>query len=389
MPGYQLDLKPIIRVSKSAIRNVIGRMLDYSSTYEYAYTIKQEKCQQISCPIQLQYAALEKIIRDEKQKDLPDITKIRDTAQKLKEIASQCAASGCAFAQVNKIYQNDRKHYNLYTKEYRNRRLPKSALRMYLLLYAIPQELLGEVHFIRDINLEVLADVLDINIATAKKSLEMLSAFHYITLSHAASSTSYNIIITDYDSMHLTAKKGGTGYFTLTDSMMHEILSITNVNALRLEILKILKDDDSSLRHQEVSEYTIRDLTNVLPSHMNYQNYYRNIDATQPSLFTSTVYDGKLSFTLKNGYSLRLSIDDFELSHLHTFREYISSIHLELTELELLNVCELCCEFTVENIKASISSIKRDYIDHNLKVKSFGALLRTYCRSNYISTSAA
>lgn len=386
---YVVDMKPLMRISKYGVRNIIGKMLDYSEKYEYTYTLDTTKCKELMhCPIAKEYESLKETIQAEKTKAVPDMAVIVDASERMKEIASSCAASHCSFCQVTKRYVNDRKRYNMYNENYANRRLPKSMIRTYLYLYSLPQEVLGGMHFIRDISIELLSSELGLCRATVTKSIETLSAFNYITVSHSSSHDAYNIIINDYDTMHLPASKGGTGYFTITSDMMRDILKISNVNALRLEILKLLKCDDDTLHNVSLSEYKIKDLGNIMPAHTNYPGLYQDINEKQPSLFISEVKDGKLHFSLKSGYSLRISSDDFIINSYDEIEAHVKIIGLNIDRITLLNVCELSREYTINNIKCSLSQLVADYKLSFSDIHNFGALLRTYCRKNFIRTAA-
>lgn len=381
-------MKPFIRISKSGIRSIIGKMLDYSEKIDYRYSINTDACSnQMKCPFANSYLDLKNQIEQERSKKMPDLNVIYDATQRMKDIASSCAAMGCPYSKVERIYTSDKKRYNLYNKDFANRRLPKSMIRTYLLLFSIPQETLGELHFIKNISVDVLASVLNVCKETARKSLETLAAFNYITLSHASSHGHYNIIIREYDSMHLPAEKGGTGYFTISSEMMHEILSINNVNALRLEILKLLKGDDDSLKSVNMSEYKIADLKNVMPSHTNYAYQYTKLDS-QPSLFHTTIIDNRLHFTLKSKYNLRICLDDYVVSLMDDFKQYTAALGLTLNSFQIENVCDLAREYTVNNIKSSLTKISIDFKDKFNSILNLGALLRSYCRKNFIKIAA-
>lgn len=390
MAHFKVDMKPLIRISKSGVRNIIGKMLDYSEKYEYTYKLETNQClEMMKCPIAKEYEELRKKIIHEKMISTPDMSVITKSKERMNEIASSCAASGCAFCHVTKKYLNDKKRYNLYNETYANRRLPKSMIRTYLYLYSLPQEVLGGVHFIRDLSVDILSSELGLCKETVKKSIETLSAFHYITVSHSSCCDTYHIIINEYDTMHLPAAQGGTGYFTITSEMMKQILSISNVNALRLEVLKLLKSDEDSFQNIDASEYKINDLKNIMPSHANYPALYKKVCDKQPSLFHSDINNGKLHFTLKNGYSLRINSTDFMMEFKDDITTFTMQLGMELSFDEIMNICELTREFTISNIKISLYTLYNDYKDRIYsqlyKIRNLGALLRTYCRKNFIN----
>lgn len=390
MSNYTVELKPMIRLPKTAIRRLIGKQIDYVTRTERTYILDEHNCANArKCPIIAQYQTLKDTIALEKAKSEPDFSIIKDASNKMQEIAEQCHHFGCQFAAYKDTYYNDKKNYNLYQTRYSNNRLPKSAIKSYLFLASLPMELMGkQLHFIRNLSLDVISDKLNLCKETALKSLYVLSSFGFITLSHGNGYDCFNIIINDYDQMHLTAREGGTGYFTISSAMMETILSIKNVNALRLELLYTLRADDDSLMKKEHSHYVIMELKNIMPSHMAYSNRIIFYKKDTPSIFLSEVDKKHINFTLKDGLSLRVSSDEYILSFFDKMKDSLLSLNIESPDSLVLNLCELTREFTLKNILQALSNISNDYKNKMDSIRNFGALVRTYCLSSYISMVA-
>lgn len=383
-----MELRPLIRISKTTSRQVIGRMLSYEVPFEYFYVLDKPSCESAECPLYREYLAVSQSISLERKKDIPDLSFIRSQIYRLEDIKGQCAASGCSNIRLVKRYNNDEKKYHLYHKKYANRRMPKSAIRLYLLLFSIPQEMLGDTHFIRNISLHSLAETLEVAPATIRFALDLLKSFDYITYSHACDKNHFNIIINDYDNMHLSAKEGGSGYFTITSDMMREILGITNVNALRLQLLSILKLDDTvRIRDEYTDEFSVRDLKNILPSHMNYKNNYINVLSNQPSLFNYDIIDGKYVYAMKHNYSLRYNVLQFEHDRMNLIAETLQSDSIVLSADQALQVSRLTVEYTDSVIIQAVHIIHNDYLCKNKAVSSYGALLRHLCQSLFLSSA--
>lgn len=392
MDILQYEMKPMIRISKSGIRSLVGKMLDYGIKYEYVTELDTDACGAKNCPVYQKYRELSDELTEQLSKEEPDITSIRNIEAEIENLKSACSVSGCSNCHTKTMYYNDKKRYNLYQFNYASRRLPKSVIRTYLFLYSYPQEQLSKsirdregltTHFIKNMPVELLMSELGVCKETALKSLQILSSFNFITYSHADSYTSFNIILNEYDNMHLPAKKGGSGYFTLTSEMLKQILSISNVNSLRLEILKLLKYDDDTLHKVKLSEYRINDLKNVMPSHMNYQGKYQELEKDQPSLFHTNIIDGRLHFILKSGYSLHIDHEDYQLSFFDKIGKFLEEHKINISQCLLPDICSLTHEFTLQNIEKSLLLIKNDYQDFN-SITSFVALLRTYCQKNFL-----
>lgn len=204
---------PIIRMEKSSLRTIIGRILSYSAPAR-KQVIHSASC--LSCPEGSRRQKLAEECRAHTSGSCPDIAKIRKAKEEMDAIDHMCAMSGCNKCQVKTIYQNDRKDFRLYgsSDDSYNRRMPKNAIRLFLLLYSLPQSLLGDSHFIKNLSAEKTAEYLSCTVPTVKRSMETLEASGYITFSHATDLSHFNIMLTHYDTMHLPAAKGGSGYLS-------------------------------------------------------------------------------------------------------------------------------------------------------------------------------
>lgn len=388
----RLELKPLIRLNKSSLRSICGKMIPYENKYEKYITCKEDSCKKTSCSF---YAAKKKIqeeIEKEKRKETPDVSAITSYLKQLSELNSCCMDTSCPYASEHIRYNNDKKTYHLYEKKYGSKRLPKSAMRVYLLLYSLPMEKLLEQFFIRDIHISLLAEKLHITKATTETALKMLSAFHYITISHASSKNHYNIIINDYELMSKSAKEGNGGYFTIHSDMMDVILSIKNVNSLRLEILSLLKCNETIYKEGvKESSYALADIKKIIPSYINYKNAYYKVLKDRPSTLASFISkeDKRLYFYLLPGNHTKLDVEEYRLEKLKDIEHELKLHDIKLTNLALLNLSELSTNFSVKTIIDSVVYIKEYYDYNNIPIRNYGALVRQLCLRNSRNLSAA
>ena len=114
MSSYTVDLKPLIRLPKNALRRLIGKQIDYVTHTERTYILDEQNCTNIrKCPVAVQYNELRNTIALEKSKPEPDFSIIKDASDKMQAIAEQCHHSGCQYASYKDTYHNDKKKYNL------------------------------------------------------------------------------------------------------------------------------------------------------------------------------------------------------------------------------------------------------------------------------------
>lgn len=383
---------PIIRMEKSSLRTIIGKILSYSSPAK-KQVIRSASC--LSCPEGSRYQKLAEECRMLMSGNRPDITEIKKTKGQMDSIDHMCAASGCSKCQVKTIYQNDKKDFHLYGSSNASfyHRMPKNAVRLFLLLYSLPQSLLGDTHFIRNLSAAKAAEYLSCTVSTVKRSMEALEASGYITFSHAADLSHFNIILTHYDTMHLPAAKGGSGYLSFERNTLDSLLAIKNVNQLRFELLCLLRYDNAQCTSPEDEipvweNYSFHDLKNMLPSHMNYRAKFEHMSGSPDTLFYHYISGKRIYFSLKEEFSLRFDYGKLASANCVCLRECFKEIGLSIQEEDLLSLSKMATQFDISLILQCTSEI--------LKQRRFGpdirnlpGLVRRLCQNLALGNSAA
>lgn len=373
---------PIIRIEKSSLRTIIGKTLQYRTP------VRKHVIHSSSCHFCVEGILHEKLTEEymsyscEKQLD---IQKIRSLKERIETIDHMCLTSGCSKCRIKKEYQNDKKEYHLYSSmlNINDHRIPKNAIRLFLLLYALPQNMLGNSHFIRNLSAAKMAEYLSCTISTVKRCLNILESSGYITLSHASDLSHYNIILNHYDTMHLTAEKGGSGYITLDRNALEALLSIKHVNQLRLEILCLLRYDNA--RRSEAQNtfpiwenYSFFDLKNMLSSHMNYHAKFEHILNSPYSLFNSYINDKKIYFSLKEVFALRFDYEKLLCGHQEILQQCFLENDILLKENDMLSLAEMATQYDIELILHCTCRILKRYHSPT-KIRNLPGLVRRYC----------
>lgn len=402
------ELRPFVRLSYDAICRIVSRSEDYTGYMESYYKLDENHCKNcMRCPVYAKYEHLKTQLKQAYHDENASADDIYRVAQEISTLKTQCGSSNCPGCRIEYTYvQHDCSRYQ---NAYASKRLPKTCVRLLLMLYAIPMEILAElgtnnelrkVHFIRNISIDVLANKLRVHKITIAKSIEILAAFNYISVSHGSSMEHYNIIINDYDTMSLPARSGGTGYIRCASATIEKLLEIKNVNCLRLELIKLaeINDDklvlakvvDSSRNNKSVSDYSItasiRDLCRKLPRYIYGHAALHKISQKERSMF-STIYDNRrkiATFSISDSSCLYIESDTIIESGRATVEQYLKECKLYLKHHEIEDIIALQTQYTVRNIVTSIRQVASDYNASMYSVKSFGALIRTYCQRNYI-----
>lgn len=387
-----LSPMPVIRMEKSSLRTIIGKILTYQAPAQ-KQVIRSNFCS--SCPEGIRHEKIKEYCHALTEKDCPDIQKIRTAKAELDAIDHMCITSSCSKCQIKTIYRNDKKNYRLYTSpdNTRNQRIPRTAIRLFLLLYALPQSLLGTTHFIRNLSAVKAAEYLSCTVSTVKRCMKILEGSGYITFSHALDLSHFNIILNHYDTMHLPAEKGGSGYLSFDRNTLDALLAIKNVNHLRLEILFLLQYDNAQYPLPKEAlpvweNYSFRDLKNMLPAHMNYRARFEQILDNPNTLFHHYISDRRIYFSLKNDFSLRFDYDTLISANYICLQEYFSEHHFSLKENELISLSEMTTQFDLSLIlHCTCQVLNRHKAD--TAIRNLPGLVRRCCLMLATGNSAA
>lgn len=417
--ALSLTPMPVIRIDKTSLRTILGKVLKFESPTRKHINRNDMFCH--SCPQGQKYYELEQTLRKlsnpdsseieylkiqlkEKEKlgqtgttayallkeqlhtlSYPDLSKIKELKTELERIDHMCINSNCSCCDISIEYMNERKTYGLYSSIYKSeRRISKTALKLYILLYSLPQAMLGSsTHFIKDLSASKIADYLSCSISTVKRCIGILEKAGYITTCHASSYSHYNIIINSYDTMHLPAEQGGNGYITIKRDVLERILAIQNVNMLRFELLRLLRYDTARITSTTPDtlweHYSIRDLKNMLPEHMNYQAKYEKIISDPKTLFTSYITDRKIYFKPKLDIALTVNYEEMASLCEEQLRIHLHEANLEISDKDTKDICSLSTQYDIPTILFYTESIILKYQTLKTPLKSLPALLRKIC----------
>lgn len=368
-----MNLKPIIRIDKSSLRSILGKMSENRIPYRDIIHRNETAC--AGCPHALWHDQVVTEIEAERSKETVDIIKLRYLQTQLEAYDTQCKS--CPHCWVERKYMNEKSTYQYYKKQYEMKRLPKTAVKLYILLFSIPMEKMGSLHIIRDISIQAISRKLSVNKITVQRSLEILDSFDLIIKSHSSDSDHFNIIIKAYDTMHLTGREGGAGYVTLEAAAMDTILSISNVNALRLELLKLLELDNISRSKEEIDNYIrIPEIKKILPDHLNYQGKY-TILHNYPSIFSSSVDGSIINYSLKGSYSIKIDLEKRAMAFEDDIKEALKIHGIQASETDILDITDLTSQYTLKVIINAIKEVSDSYTKKYQPVINLPALIRT------------
>lgn len=385
MRGYNMQLMKFAKIAKGTCRSIIGPMMHFEDKKEILIKLDRKQCEKTACNSYKELVEIEKRLA-QKTSNHPDEIKMNlELIKKKKEIMAAC--KNCSQCKQDIVYKNELKKYALYHKEYAFRRLPKIALKLYLLLHFFPMIRLGTSHhpyyIIYNVSTQILAEKINCTEASIKKSIDLLNAFYYINATPGCKDKSYNIHITDYELSYQTAENGGAGYITLGQDILEHLLAQENVNCLRSLCYKLLRQDDTTQNEEEnqTVEIPIKDIKTILPRHINYMAKFKSC-FTGDNLFQTLFHNGKCYFTLTK-YHLKRDIKQFISQMQHKLKEFCRPYEF-VTDRDIQDLANMTPQYNVAPLVEALSIVKTNYIDKGIQIYNLGAFIRRICEKRLI-----
>lgn len=327
---------------------------------------------------------------------------------------------GCPFYKCEAQYTSKKiKKYKNEENYYGNKgKVGKSAIKLWTALHFFNPDDFG---LVRGITMSEITHKIGLNTRQIRYALNQLTKNGYVapSASIANCNTEFNVMITDYQKMYLTAEKGGKGYLTLSEDNLKEIAAFKNINELRAYLRLYLACDEKAVknnrRYDNFANVKLSVAKKWLPGYLTISNIkavfdnlkkYFDIDESRNENYTvefTNTTDGKASYEAKL-QEAKHEIEDYidEINNLvistpnsqnlarMTQLEILSGvpqnwknkvISFEPNSVHMNDLAKLALEYGSMYVKKAISLAVRNFHFENKKINSWGALARDYIKS--------
>lgn len=177
-------------------------------------------------------------------------------------------------------------------------RLKNNAVKVFLILHFMRPGSHGEI---MNVNLKKIANLIGCQSRTVLRALDYLSEYSYISYCRGTCAGTVNLIISKYDEYHKPSREGGRGYITLTKEFLEKILSLKNINLLRIVLRVYMKLDQEAQNNDNVSiDISYEDLERYLPDYCNHKNVIKKTLLLMQDLFSVSIFETGVHFSLKS-----------------------------------------------------------------------------------------
>lgn len=288
------------------------------------------------------------------------------------------------------VYENERDKFKLYHKEMRF--APRSVLRMAILLpmFEIKLEEGTNNGYIPQVNFWELSQILKCTRPQVKFALNYLQDMGMIKLKHEFNCGNlrvYRITIVDYQKFFLPAKKGGAGYFELTKEKFYELISIQDVNELRIELAHLIMN---GLQDGNDHFIDFDDISFCLPPYARRRKVY--LKKSKKSTLFSVHANKYRQMVIKSTYNMKERIKELvqkarpciDDALFYYFGNNVKNKYLD-------EIAQMAVHFQTEHLVRSIEYAAKYHFNYLLqsknsedkKFKNFSAVIYSICRDRF------
>lgn len=258
-------------------------------------------------------------------------------------------------------------------------RLSRLQLSQFILFHFLGVDKNG---IIKNISINEMAEILDCTRKSVLNNIEILTKLGYIMSSRGLEEDLINIGIINYKDYFLEQSDGGTGYIEISKDLLDEIVSIKNVNSLRVLLRQLIAYDNTNYipDSKRPAKFTYRQYSNFLPDYINYKAIIdKNIANTQ-NVFDIKKEKNVVRFQLKDDYNIKLNKRNIEKQNRTIIEKYVDTFDLKIPEID--NLVQMSLSYGVEKIENALLEIKEYYIDNNEYIFNLGGLVRRVIEEN-------
>lgn len=404
-----MELNQFARIGKGVLSKSIGLQKNYIEEYVQSEDkLNETKSGCHECPI---YKTKQQLIAI-------------GLTESVEELHAKC--KNCSTSVWEPSYTQHVRYINEKNKFGYQPTLKSNAIKLLLLYHFLQPDANG---FIKNVSIKSLASTIGCTVATIIASNKILSKYDYCYIGESGLYDKHiNVYLTEYKNYHKTAAEGGRGYITMSSDMLMDLIGISSLNTLRLNLKGILEVDNASYaqtqnRNYSSVETTYKKLRGFLPSYCK-NNVIRKALEKDASIFDLTFYDKGVSFSIHEKYAqkkLRNSMLENTKENLIDFVENINStfdalenvkhpdekakideilsamhiskmeqyppLTLQMKDYE--DLASLSLQYNIQIVHTAIVHIYNRYITAKHPVEKFGALARTVIRNLSFSHVAA
>lgn len=385
-----MNMMTFCNVGKAVLTKTLGLQKNYSETIESSYEVidtEASGCE--SCKWH----------------------KIKSVTKPSEELYAECekACASCPHRCMKteytyqKIYHNEKNRFGYQPT------LKTNAIKLFLAYHFLNVDSIG---FIKNVNLQELANKLNCDIKTVNNNNAILQDYGYIHFTKVDTNL-INVYLPEYENYFKPASARGRGFLVMSKTVFEEVLKINSINELRITLRELMEFDSLNNKKTDSIEKSYGEMKRVLPAYCK-----RNIiqkASNKLSMFVTEIKDNLIKFTIKPEYDAKkqkeqqLAYYEQEItSFSQEFAQDVAEINTNIynskdskfanfftepetveyrcwffTALEIADLAALCLQYSYDIVIKALQSIYKTYKLKGTPIKNLGGLTRTVINAMY------
>jgi hypothetical protein len=265
-----------------------------------------------------------------------------------------------------------------------HKRLSKLQILQLLYYHFLPIDSRGVVVSISE---KQVAEKLGCTVRTVRNNNAVLENLGIIYYSNSGEGR-FNVMILPYKTYHATKEEGGSGYLNMSKEYFTLLLQINNVNALRMELRKLLVYDNDTAKRtykkSEVSYISKNDWKMFLPKYTHSERMLQTIAESGTKAFKTTTEHATVYFVMDSRYNGKILKEQKEKLYLETLSKELSTHFSFIEKKHLVDLVQLCFEYSFTEVVEAVQQWMGECsLDPDKKrIVNVGGYIRTLVRKN-------
>lgn len=230
----------------------------------------------------------------------------------------------------------------------------KSTISLYLLLHALPLNANGN-HF--DVSISQIANKLNVTTKTICNNLDRLVSANFLIVDFSRSNDLFSYHIVDYDARY---DKYKAGYIKMPKNVFLKLLTITDVNALRLALrmyLRFVKDYNQLARFNKMPSYTLTEIRSILPRYVTHKKAVISLIEMISSIFECKLISDTLFFNVPQMYNHLAEEERIKRESNQIVLYLLKYVFAVLSKKDKEDVYQLVKQYSLHAVKLSIDKL--------------------------------
>ncbi|QST02027.1 hypothetical protein IMZ31_21490 (plasmid) [Pontibacillus sp. ALD_SL1] len=181
-------------------------------------------------------------------------------------------------------------------------------------------------------------------------------------------------------------------YLSLYYGAFEQLIGMSDVNLLRLELRKILVYDSDEIQRQKRGDHvasvlSYNNLTTFLPQHVQYKKKVRELSQKETSMFRASYQDDRLTFTMDQSFYGQTVKEKKKEEYMISIKKELEDVDRLINKQDETDLLQLAFEYGVSMLMTTLQNVKQEcfYSEQAEVIHNFGGFVRSEMKKKLAS----